>query len=218
MRFTLPSGTEAEVARAGGDVTGGLVVVPDIMGLRPLFDDLVADLSETHGWNVVTFEPFAGLEHLSLDERLTSVGRLDDERLLADAVDAADTLDCETVGILGFCMGGMVTFKAASTGRFHRAVSFYGMAHLPEHWQSASMRDPLDYVRMPGACPVMAIVGSDDPWVPPDDVADLEAAGVTVVRYEGRDHGFVHDPSRPVHHPGDAADAWSRAVEFLSAR
>jgi dienelactone hydrolase len=47
-------------------------------------------------------------------------------------------------------------------------------------------------------------------------VAALEAAGVTVVRYAGADHGFVHDPDRPVHRADDAADAWRKAVAFLS--
>ena len=43
-----------------------------------------------------------------------------------------------------------------------------------------------------------------------------EAAGVTVLRYEGADHGFVHDPSRPAHRAEDAADAWQQAIAFLS--
>ena len=55
MRITLPSGTEAELARpsAAQDEapTTGLVIVPDIFGLRPLFDDLCARLADE--WNVV---------------------------------------------------------------------------------------------------------------------------------------------------------------------
>ena len=38
MRITLPSGTPAEVARPPGPPARGVVVIPDIMGLRPLFD------------------------------------------------------------------------------------------------------------------------------------------------------------------------------------
>jgi len=36
------------------------------------------------------------------------------------------------------------------------------------------------------------------------------------VRYEGADHGFVHDDTRPTHRAEDAADAWRRAIAFLS--
>ena len=41
-------------------------------------------------------------------------------------------------------------------------------------------------------------------------------AGVTVVRYEGADHGFVHDDTRPAHRPDGARGGWSRAIAFLS--
>ena len=48
------------------------------------------------------------------------------------------------------------------------------------------------------------------------DIDDLEATGAGVERYEGAEHGFVHDPSRPAHRPDDAADAWQRAIAFLT--
>ncbi|GIT45572.1 MAG: hypothetical protein Ct9H300mP12_01570 [Acidimicrobiales bacterium] len=37
---------------------------------------------------------------------------------------------------------------------------------------------------------VLAVIGTADAWTPPDHVDDLEAAGATVLRYEGADHGF----------------------------
>jgi carboxymethylenebutenolidase len=72
-------------------------------------------------------------------------------------------------------------------------------------------------LRGPDACPVLAIVGERDVWTPPDDVAALDALpNVTVVRYPEAEHGFVHDPDRPAHRAGDAADAWRRTAEFLN--
>ena len=47
MRITLPSGTEAEFAEpsdSDDEATMGLVIAPDIFGLRPLFDDMVGRL------------------------------------------------------------------------------------------------------------------------------------------------------------------------------
>jgi carboxymethylenebutenolidase len=120
--------------------------------------------------------------------------------------------------VTGFCMGGMFTLKAAGTGRFHRAAAFYGMIRLPEHWRGAGQGEPLDALASPRRCPTLAIVGTADPWTPPDDVAALEATGVTVVRYDGAEHGFAHDPHRPAHRPDDAADAWRRALAFLAER
>jgi carboxymethylenebutenolidase len=216
MRITLPSGTPAEIARPDGrEATRGLVVVPDVAGLRPLFDDLVARLAEEQTWTVCAFELWPGRESLSLPDRLAAGGSLDDARILGDATAAADATECDPVAVIGFCMGGMYTLKASASDRFDRAVAFYGMARVPEQWRSPTQGEPLDAVASPKRCPTLAIVGTADPWVPPADVDALEAAGVEVVRYEGADHGFVHDPTRPAHRPDDAADAWRRVLAFL---
>jgi dienelactone hydrolase len=216
MRIQLATGTPAELARPEGEVRRGLVMAPDIGGLRPLFDDLCARLASEHGWVVCAPEPFPGRESLTLEERLGAVGSLDDERQVGDLVAAADTTEAEPVAVIGFCMGGMYALKAAGTGRFDRAVSFYGMIRVPEQWQGEGQGAPLDAVTRPGAAPVLALIGGQDIWTPSDDVDALEQAGATVVRYPEAEHGFVHDPSRPAHRSDDAADAWRRAIEFLA--
>ena len=218
MRRTLPSGTPVEVATPadGQAPSRGLVLIPDIMGLRPLFDDHAQRLADENGWAVAAVEPWPGREDLPLDDRLQLVGTIDDHAFLADVTAAADLLEVAPVGITGFCMGGMFTLKAVGTGRFHRAVAFYGMLKVPDHWQGEGTIEPLAAVTAPEACPVMAIVGTVDQWTPPADLAAAEAAGVTVVRYEGADHGFVHDDTRPAHRAADAADAWQKAIAFLS--
>ena len=143
------------------------------------------------------------------------MGTLTDASFLGDAAAAADACGVEPVGVIGFCMGGMFTLKAAGTGRFARAVAFYGMIRVPETWRSSGQGEPLEALASPEASPTMAIIGTADIWTPPEDVADLEAAGVTVVRYEDAEHGFAHDADRPAHRAEDAADAWRRAVAFL---
>ncbi len=217
MRITLPSGTPAELAHPStGPGRRGLVVIPDIMGLRPLFDDLVADLADTHGWSVCAFELYPGREHLEVADRLTAGATLTDDRVLGDAVAAADATGADAVGVLGFCMGGMYTLKAVATGRFDRHCPFYGMIRVPEHWQGAGQAEPLDALAAGDAASVLAVIGTEDGWTPPDQVDELAASGATVVRYEGADHGFVHDPSRPAHRAEDAADAWSRVIAWLT--
>lgn len=217
MRTALPSGTPVEIARPDeqAEPARGLVLVPDIMGLRPLMDEHVSRLSEATGAAVCAFELWPGSEGLSLEERLDRVGSLEDQRVLADASAAADATGAASVGILGFCLGGMYALKASAIGRFDRAVSFYGMVKVPERWRSSSQAEPLEILRAGTPCPVLAIIGTADPWTPAGDVDELEAEGVTVVRYEGAEHGFVHDPDRPAHRPDDAADAWRRALEYL---
>jgi carboxymethylenebutenolidase len=142
---------------------------------------------------------------------------IDDEARLRDIVDAADVLDADPVAVMGFCQGGSIALKAAGTGRFDKAVAFYGMIRTPDAWRSPTTVEPLEQLAKPGAARVLAIIGGKDRWTPPEDVDALRALpNVEVVIYPEADHGFVHDPSRPAHRPKDAADAWARAVTFLS--
>ena len=219
MRIILADGCPAEIARPEvvTDDALGVVLFPDIMGLRPLFDDMCARLAAEHGWVVVAPEPFPGREDLDVASRLAVMADLDDEALRRTALAAADATGCDRVVVTGFCMGGMLAFKAASSGRFDRAAGFYGMIRLPEDWAGGSLQQPIDALASAERCPTLAIIGTADHFTPPQDVADVEALGVTVVRYEGAEHGFVHDPSRPAHRADDAADAWRNVVAFLES-
>ena len=145
----------------------GVVIAPDIMGVRPLFTDMAARLADEHGWVVRVVEPFPGQQHLSLEERLQTP--LDVDRVVGDLVAAADDTGCERVAVIGFCRGGLHTYQAAGSGRFDRAVSFYGMIRVPPEW-NPGRGEPLELLATPKACPVLAVVGGRDPYTPPDDV------------------------------------------------
>ena len=217
MRIELPSGTPAELAEPPGEPIRGLVIAPDVGGLRPLFDDLCARVAADQHWMACAVEPYPGQADVPLDVRLS--GSLDHERIRGDLEAAAAELrnrGCSRVGITGFCMGGMHVFRAAGTPTFDRGVAFYGMIRPPEQWQWPG-HDPLDELAREGATPVLAIVGGRDIWTPASDVEDLRTVGahVTVRVYDEGEHGFVHDPSRPAHRPADAADAWEWAIDFL---
>ena len=218
MRTELPSGTAAELVHPPtGPSSRGLVVIPDVMGMRPLFDDLVARLATGQGWSVAAFEIYPAREGLDVAERLAAASSLQDDRVLGDAVAAADLTGGDTVGVLGFCMGGMYVLKAVATGRFDSHCPFYGMIRVPEQWRGVGQGEPLDAMAAGDAASVLAVIGTDDAWTPPEHVEELEATGATVLRYVGADHGFVHDASRPAHRADDAADAWRRVVDWLGA-
>ena len=215
MRITLPTGTPAELAQPQGAAKAGLVVFPDIFGLRPLFDDLCARLAAERQLAVCAIEPFPGQALASIDERFAAVPQLVDGKIFDDLEAAATATGAERVGLIGFCLGGMYTLKAASIRRFNRCVAFYGMIRLPPAWRGEGQSEPLQYVTRTGATPTLAICGGKDPYTPPEDIDALRAAGVAVHVYAEAEHGFVHDAERPAHRPADAADAWQRAYAFL---
>lgn len=216
MRIQLATGTTAELVRCEGEPKAGVVLFPDIMGLRPLFDAMCERLAVQNQWVVCAPEPFSGRENLDVAERLAVMRDLREEDLRADALAAADATGCETVMATGFCMGGMLTFKAAASGRFSRAAAFYGMIRLPADWSGGTLAEPIDDIAN-AQCPVMAIIGTDDTFTPPADVEAAEKLGVQIVRYQGAEHGFVHDPARPAHRAEDAADAWEKVLLFLQS-
>ena len=217
MRITLPSGTSAEVQTVPG-ATRGLVVIPDIFGLRPLFDDHVARFATEWRMTTIAVDPFPGLPaDIDIDGRFAAVSKLRDADKFRDLREAADATGCTAVGLIGFCMGGMYCFKAASMNLFDRIASFYGMITLPEAWHGEGQGEPLDHLATGDPSRVLAVIGGKDTWTPMADVDKLRGTGVTVAFYGEADHGFAHDTSRPAHRVDDAADAFSRAREWLSA-
>jgi dienelactone hydrolase len=218
MRIQLPTGTIAELALPAGKPLRGLVLSPDIEGLRPLFAEMASRLAREQQWAVCVPEPFPGRENLSVDERFDAP--YDDPQVIGALVAAADRLEeagAERVAVMGFCIGGMAALKAVSTGRFDRAVSIYGMIRIPPPWAGPENVEPLEALAGSGTCPTLAIIAGNDRWTPDADVAALRAVGkhISVVEYPDVAHGFVHGPSRVEYRKEAHDDAWKRIISFL---
>jgi carboxymethylenebutenolidase len=215
-KIELSTGTPAEIVHPQtGRPKAGIVLVPDIMGLRPLFEEHCARISKEWKVSVCAPELFPGGDKWGLDQRMKKAKTLKDEDKVGDILAAAQRTGCDTVHVIGFCMGGMYALKSAAEDRFTKCVSFYGMVRVPKQWKSKTQADPIDVLAERGASQCMEIVGTEDPYVPLQDAKDFEALGATVVIYKGAEHGFVHDPERPAHRPKEAKDAWARAKKFL---
>ena len=121
---------------------------------------------------------------------------------IAAAIAALRERGASSVGITGFCMGGLYSYLAATRGLdVQAAVPFYGRL--------------ADVLAEP-SCPMLAFFGGSDPYIPPADIATVQARhGDDVVVYDGADHGFMRDGS-PSFHPTAAADAWRRTLTFFA--
>jgi carboxymethylenebutenolidase len=118
------------------------------------------------------------------------------------------------VGAMGFCLGGGLTFLAATTSRVDgrgpdAAVPYYGSA----------VNDMLDQLPSLG-CPTMFHYGNDDPFIPEEKIAEVEQAvagmpGVVFHRYEGAGHAFSNWDAPSMYREDAAELAWTRSVEFL---
>ena len=216
MRITLPSGTPAEIC-LHPEPRMGLVISPDIFGLRPLYEEMVERLSREWQMSVVAVDQFPGLGlGEDIGARMAAIPSIDDADHLRDLLEGADALgDVAHVGLLGYCMGGMYCFKSAVSARFERIVSFYGMIVLPVDWRGPGHQEPLACLIKGYSDNVLAILGGVDPYTPEADIAQLRALGVQIAFYPEAEHAFAHDASRPSHRADDAADAYARAKEWL---
>lgn len=113
------------------------------------------------------------------------------------------------VGVMGFCMGGMLTFRAAeSISDFSCAVAFYG-APPPDQYNVSKVR-----------APILAHFATRDAWAKPEVAEQIQKnltarGGTMTLHLYDADHAFVNDTRPEVHSPENAALAWDRTLKFL---
>jgi carboxymethylenebutenolidase len=118
------------------------------------------------------------------------------------------------VGALGFCLGGGLAFLTAATSLVHgrgidAAVCYYGSA----------INDLLDQVAQI-ECPLMFHYGEQDPYIPSEKIAAVEAAvigrpDVEFHRYAAG-HAFSNEDAPSMYNASAAAQAWPRTLDFLA--
>lgn len=124
----------------------------------------------------------------------------------------------ESVGVIGFCLGGYAAVLAAVRSDPAAVAGFYGagLAIGREGSPLDPIADEADQIR----CPVLLCYGADDPVIPPAEIeaarAALDEAGVTneTVVYPAAGHGFFCD-ARAAYVPDAAADAWERVTKLF---
>jgi class I fructose-bisphosphate aldolase len=214
------------LARGGGSVDGELAVpegegqVPALVLIQEWWglNDHIRSLLErmaAEGFLVLAPDLYHGKSTKDPEEAGRLMTELDTLRAVKEIGGGVDFLRTHErsngkVGVLGFCMGGALTFASAChIEGLGAAVPFYGIPPA----------EKVDYGRV--TAPILAHFASKDGWAQPERAKEIqkkiEAAGKTTMRLEiyEAEHAFMNDTRPEVYNAEAAALAWSRTVEFL---
>lgn len=185
----------AYVARPAGTPKGGLVVLQEIFGVNSHIRS-VADGYAADGYLVVAPSTFhrveAGVELGYTEADMgrgfalkTAVESLPPPGVMPDVQAAIDhAAQAGKVGIVGYCWGGLLTWRAAcELNGLAAAVPYYG----------GGMTSEAESIRAPKV-PVLAHFGDQDHWIPLDSVERFRGAQPSVeVHVYPAHHGFNCD-------------------------
>ncbi len=224
----LSSGFPVYVA-GNTDSRRAVIVIQEAFGVNDHIRS-VADRFADAGYFVVAPHLFHrdGSPVIAYDDfpsAMKVMGNLNKEGLTNDLKATTDFLttvgySAPNIGIVGYCMGGTVTFCAATTGTVGAAASFYGGGVETGRFGLA----PLVELAPSLACPWLGLYGDLDSGIPVEQVEHLRDAAATssqlteIVRYADGDHGFHCDARPQVYNPIAAADAHQRTIDFFAAQ
>ncbi len=211
-------------ARAANPTGAGIVILPDVRGLHPYYEELALRFAE-HGIDALAIDYFgrtAGAAKRGADfEYMPHVARTTADGLRADVAAAAEELAGREIGrvrsvfTIGFCFGGRLAFVATTFGLgLAGAIGFYGWP-VGDRPNSPAPADVAGEMR----APILAIFGGADDGIPVEAVAQFEtalsAAGVPheIETYPGAPHSFFD--RKAADHAAASADAWERTLEFI---
>jgi carboxymethylenebutenolidase len=208
------------LAVPSGGSGSGVVVIQEWWGLDPAIKDVVDRLAG-EGFVAMAPDLYHGelAEHDEMDKASALMQAMPPDRAARDMSGAVDYLaghDAATsdgVGVLGFCMGGMLAFiLAANRGdKVKAAVSFYGypQGEMEPDWTNLS-------------APVLAHMAEHDDFFGPDGARALEATlkgmgkDVSFTIHPGSSHAFMAEHNAlGTYDPELAAKLWPGVITFL---
>ncbi|HEY8817265.1 MAG TPA: dienelactone hydrolase family protein [Candidatus Limnocylindrales bacterium] len=216
-------------ARAAEPTGAGIVILPDARGLHPFYEELALRFAE-HGIDALAMDWFgrtAGPEPRGDDfDYMPHVAQTTWPGISADIVAAVEELRAPdgdrpaptAVFTIGFCMGGRMSFLAATLGLDLAGVmGLYGTLVGP--WRNDAP-EPVEAAARFGS-PVLGLFGGADPGIKPEHItafdAALSAAGVDhrLVTYPGAPHSFFD--RKAAEFAEASAAAWDEVLAFVTA-
>lgn len=157
---------------------------------------------------VCSYTDFAAArQHLNT---LTLEGLEADIRATAEALVAHPRVQAEQILSIGFCLGGRVSFLAATVLPLRAAACFYGGGIAQQ------LLDRVDHIQSP----LLLCWGGQDKHITSDHIQaitrslDAQQKDYINVVFSLADHGFFCD-ARASYHPASAAVAWELIKAFF---
>jgi len=206
----------------------GVLVWPDIFGLRPAFRQMGKRLAES-GYSVLVVNPFYRVqkaptaskgaatpipELMPLAQALSETTHMTDAKAFIAWLDQqASVAKNRKVGTQGYCMGGPIAFRTAAAvpDRVGAIASFHGgglVTNMPNspHLQASKTKAQL----------LVAIAANDDMRSPDEknvlkDTFAKSGQPAEIEVYTGAAHGWC-PPDSGVYNEPQAEKAWSRLL------
>jgi carboxymethylenebutenolidase len=215
----------------------GVLIWPDIFGLRPAFKQMATRLAES-GYSVLVINPFyrtkkapTAADHADFNDPatrqalMTLAGSLSPATAATDATAFVTFLDNQPavdkkkkIGTTGYCMGGPFVFRTAASypNRVGAAATFHGGGLVSDKPESPHLLIPQMKAHF-----LIAIAENDDQRQPDaktvlhDSFAKANLPAEIEV-YAGTLHGWC-PPDAQVYNHDQAEKAWSRMLVLFSS-
>jgi carboxymethylenebutenolidase len=218
----------AYAARAERPAGAGIVVIPDVRGLHPYYEELALRFAEA-GVHAVALDLYArsadsrkrgeGFEHEPHVRQLRTEAIDQDVAAAVAFLRSAEGGEPERIYTVGFCLGGRVSLLQAAAGLDLAGVIGFYPWPVGEH--RSGLPAPADEAPR-FACPVLNLYGGEDRGIPAEARAEFDRALTDAsvehrsVVYDGAPHSFF---DRKAAEFADASDdAWRRMLAFMNVQ
>ena len=204
----------------------GVVILPDVRGLHPFFEELALRFAEA-GVEAVAFDYFsrtAGTGKRGDDfDYQAHLPLIRHETLNQDVAASAEYLRSPEGGAvgrlftIGFCLGGRASLVQAARPELG-LTGVIGFYPFPTGAHRTGLPAPADLAAR-FSCPALAIFGGADQAIPSEARDEFDAAlnavGIEhrIVVYEGAPHSFFD--RKALQYADASADAWRQVLDFM---
>jgi carboxymethylenebutenolidase len=233
VNVTTPDGVaDCYFVRPASGTAAGVLMWPDIFGLRPAFRQMGKRLAEA-GYAVLVVNPFYRVKKaptaeqggatpiqdlMPLARALNETTHMTDAKAFVAWLDGQPSVEKNRkIGTQGYCMGGPIAFRTAAAvpDRVGAVASFHGGGLVTDAPNSPHLQAARSHAQF-----LIAIASNDDARSPNDKTVLKETFAkanlpAEIEVYAGAAHGWC-PPDSQVYNEPQAEKAWSRLLALYA--